>query len=570
MMFKFIASFRRFFLFAGLFSLVINLLLIVPAVYMLQVFDRVMVSRSQETLVMLTVFTVVALGVMAGLDWARAQLLARGAVALDKALGPVVLGEMLAGRSGPTPDEAQHALRDLSILRSFLAGSPVLALFDVPWIPVYVVVISLFHPVLGGVALAGAVVMLVLTVANERLSRGPLEAMQAHSRKASQFVDLSLRNAESIAAMGMSAGVLANWQRHHHEVLASQLTASRTASRVAAATKFVRQSIQVSVLGVGAYLVIGLDASSGVMIAATLLLGRALAPVEGVVAGWKALVDARGAFGRLERLLRAREEPKTVTTLPAPSGALALERVVFGFRDRPQMVIKGISLELGAGQTVAVVGPSASGKSTLARLMVGIWAPVGGSVRLDGADVASWPREELGRYVGYLPQDVELFAGTVSENIARLGLLDSAAIITAAQRANAHDMILRLPNGYDTPIGEAGALLSAGQRQRIALARALYGSPRLVVLDEPNSNLDTDGEAALHAALRELKKEQTTCIVITHRPSLLETADKVLVLREGVAQQFGSAAEVLAQVGPKAVRPAAVAAASAVVYRREG
>jgi PrtD family type I secretion system ABC transporter len=516
------------------------------------------------------VFTVVALVVMAALDFVRSQLLARGAVALDKALGPIVLREMLAGRSRPTPDDAQHALRDVAILRAFLAGAPILALFDIPWIPVYVVVISLFHPLLGLVALAGAIALLVLTVANERLSRAPLEAMQAQSRKASHFVDLSLRNAESIAAMGMAPGVLSSWETHHHEILTSQLAASRTASRASAATKFVRQTIQVAVLGVGAYLVISLEASSGIMIAATILLGRALAPVEGMVAGWKSLVDARSAYGRLDHLLRTRGEDKSVTTLPAPSGALALERVVFGFRNRQQMMIKGVSLDVAAGETLAIIGPSASGKSTLARLIVGIWAPAGGTVRLDGADVSTWPREDLGRYVGYLPQDVELFAGTVADNIARMGTPDSAAIVAAAQRANAHDMILRLPNGYDTPIGDAGALLSAGQRQRIGFARALYGSPRFVVLDEPNSNLDAEGESALHTALRELKKERTTCVVITHRPSLLQTADKVLVLRDGTVQQFGTPAEVLARVAPKPLKPTAAAAPAQVVQRKEG
>jgi PrtD family type I secretion system ABC transporter len=455
-MLTFITRFRKFFLFAGVFSLVINLLLIVPAVYMLQVFDRVMMSRSQETLVVLTVFTVVALVVMAALDFVRSQLLARGGVVLDKALGPIVLREMLTGQSRPTPSNAMHALRDVSTLRAFLAGTPILALFDIPWIPVYVIVISLFHPLLGLVALAGAVILLILTIANERLSRAPLEAMQAQSRKASHFVDLSLRNAESIAAMGMAPGILASWETHHHGVLSSQLAASATASRVSAATKFVRQTIQVAVLGVGAYLVINLEASSGVMIAATILLGRALAPVEGVVAGWKALVDARSAYGRLDNLLRTSSQEKAVTTLPAPAGALALERVVFGFRDRQQMVIKGVSLQLNAGETLAIIGPSASGKSTLARLIVGIWAPAGGSVRLDGADVSAWPRDDLGQYVGYLPQNVELFAGTVSENIARMGAPDAAAIVAAAQRASAHDMILRLPNGYDTPIAILG------------------------------------------------------------------------------------------------------------------
>ena len=507
---------------------------------------------------------------MAALDCVALQPLARGAVTLDKTLSPIVLREMLAGQSRPTPSNAIHALRDVAILRAFLAGTPILALFDIPWIPVYIVVISLFHPLLGFVAVAGAVILLILTIVNERLSRAPLEAMQAQSRKATHFVDLSLRNAESIAAMGMAPGVLASWETHHHGVLTSQLAASRAASRVSAATKFVRQTIQVAVLGAGAYLVINLEASSGVMIAATILLGRALAPVEGVVAGWKALVDARSAYGRLNSLLRTSSQDQSVTTLPAPTGALALERVVFGFRDRQQMVIKGVSLDLDAGETLAMIGPSASGKSTLARLIVGIWAPAGGTVRLDGADVSAWPRADLGRYVGYLPQNVELFAGTVSENIARMGTPDSEAIVAAAQRANAHDLILRLPNGYDTPIGDAGALLSAGQRQRIALARALYGSPRLVVLDEPNSNLDAEGELALNAALRALKKEKTTCVVITHRPSLLETADKLLVLREGAVQLIGTPAEVMSQLSPKPLKSAVSAVPAQVVQLKEG
>jgi PrtD family type I secretion system ABC transporter len=356
---------------------------------------------------------------------------------------------------------------------------------------------------------------------------------------------------------------LASWETHHHKVLLSQVAASRAASRVSAATKFVRQTIQMAVLGVGAYLVINLDASSGVMIAATILLGRALAPVEGVVAGWKALVDARSAYGRLDRLLRTRGDARAVTTLPAPTGALALERVVFGFRDRPQMTIKGVSLNVDAGETLAIIGPSASGKSTLARLIVGIWAPAGGTVRLDGADVSAWPRDDLGRHIGYLPQDVELFAGTVAENIARLGAVDSAKAVEAAELAHAHEMILRLPDGYDTEIGDAGAMLSGGQRQRIALARALYGNPRLVVLDEPNANLDAEGELALAAALRALKARGVTVVMVGHRPSLVSQLDKLAVLKEGALEAFGPTAEILPRLRPAARRSQRLAAVGA-------
>jgi len=355
-----------------------------------------------------------------------------------------------------------------------------------------------------------------------------------------------------VGALGMADNLSRGWMSLTRGVLKLQLDASRVGGVLTSTTRFLRQFLQIVMLGAGAWLVIEQASTSGVMIAATILLGRALAPVESAIAGWKGLVDARSAYARLDALLASEQRIQPPTELPAPKGALSVERAVFGFRGQDRLVIKGVSFALEAGETLAIVGPSAAGKSTLTRLIVGLWKPVSGAVRLDGADISSWPRERLGPHIGYLPQDVELFAGTVSDNIARLGEIDSPAVIEAATRASAHEMILRLPQGYDTPVGEGGAFLSAGQRQRVALARALYGNPKLVALDEPNSNLDVEGENALTEALRTMKSEGMTVVIVTHRPSFLALVDKVLVLRDGVVEKFGSV-EVGAPVRPRSL-----------------
>lgn len=365
-------------------------------------------------------------------------------------------------------------------------------------------------------------------------------------------------NAEVVGALGMVDNVSRGWAGLTRGALKAQLDASRSGGVLTSTSRFLRQFLQVVMLAAGAWLVIDQQATSGVMIAATILLGRALAPVDSAIAGWKGLVDARSAYARLSALLASEQKSALPTELPAPKGALSVERTVFGFRGSDRAVIKGVSFELAAGAMLVIVGPSAAGKSTLTRLLVGLWKPMSGTVRLDGADVSSWPRERLGPYIGYLPQDVELFAGTVSENIARLGEIDSPAVIEAAVRATAHDMILRLPQGYDTPVGEGGAFLSAGQRQRVALARALYGGPRFVVLDEPNSNLDAEGEAALIEALARLKEDKVTVVLVTHRSKLLGLADNVLLLREGLVEQFGTPTEVGASMRPRPVEPGPV------------
>ena len=502
---------------------------------MLQVFDRVIGSRSEETLIALTAATLGAIALMAFLDAVRTRLLAAAGIALDRRLGPQVLDGLLGRLSGA---DFVHGLRDVNTLRGFLTGSGVLALFDAPWLPFFLLIIFLFHPLMGAIALTGALAMWLLAFLNERFSRGPLERVQGEGRRAGRFIDMSSRNAEVIGALGMLPAVTQRWAQLNDAVLREQRQASVVGGRFAGLTKFSRQLIQMAMLAAGAWLVLQEHVTAGVMIAATILLGRALAPVEMLVAGWRSLVEARAAWRRLAELLTAHPPAEPGTELPVPHGRIEVEQTSL-------KVIKRVSFRLAEGESLGIVGPSASGKSTLARLIVGVWKPASGVVRLDGADVAAWPREKLGPRIGYLPQDVELFAGTVAENIARLEKADDAEVILAAQRAHVHEMILRLPKGYDTEVGDN---LSPGQRQRIALARALYRSPRLVVLDEPNANLDHDGDQALVRTLARLKEEGVTVVVIAHRPSLLGGIDKMLVLRDGLVESFGPRADIMARV----------------------
>lgn len=545
---QFVTRFRPFFLYAGLFSFFINLLLLVPSIYMLQVFDRVIPSRSDETLVVLTIGALLCLLIMMALDLLRARLLTSAGVALDRKLGPQVLSGLLSNARRPGASDYSLGLKDVNTLRTFLTGTGIFSLFDAPWLPVYLLVIALFHPVLGAVALVGALLLLGLGYLNEKLTRKSLEGLQAEGRKAGRFIDQTVRNAEVVNALGMVGNVTRKWEGMNRSVLGLQISTSQLAGMVSGITKFMRQFVQVAMLGTGAYLVIDLHVTAGVMMASTILLGRALAPVETAIAGWKSLVDARSAYHRLDRLLAENPGEIPATELPAPAGELVVDKAVFAIRGQERPILRGVSFQLKAGESLGIIGPSASGKSTLARLIVGIWKPASGVVRLDGADVAMWPREHLGPHMGYLPQDVELFSGTVSENIARMGVVDSDAVIAAAHRANAHDMILRLPKGYDTDVGDAGSTLSGGQRQRLALARALYGKPRVLVLDEPNANLDGEGEEALMRTIRDIRADSVTVIVITHRPSLLANIDKVLVMRDGQVEMFGPRAEVIAKV----------------------
>lgn len=534
----FFAQHRRIFVLAGLFSLFINLALLAPALYMLQVFDRVLTSRSVETLVMLSIITIGALLLMLLLEYLRGRLLSVAGVILERSLGAPLLSQVLRDVSRFGQTAYAYALRDLGLIRAFLTGTGVVAIFDFPWMLIYILVIFLFSPVLGAIAVAGALALVVIAFLNEKLTRHGLEQIQAGSRDTGRFIDAALRNAEVVGAMGMAPNVVARWQSLSESVFGRQLDTGRLGGAAGATTKFLRQAIQSIVLGVGAWLVIEQKATPGVMIAATIILGRALAPVEMLIASWKSLVDARAAH---ERLRASQRGPATAAPLdlPAPSGALSLENVAFAPPGASKAIVRGITLQVQAGETIAVVGPSGSGKSTLARLIVGVWPATQGVVRVDGADIGNWSRDRVGRWLGYLPQDVQLFAGSVGENIARLAQPDGEQVIGAAQLANAHDMILRLPNGYDTQIGDAGALLSGGQRQRVALARALFGEPRLVVLDEPNAFLDEEGERALARAIEQLKATGVTVVIVTQRTSILSLADRILVMRDGLVEKIG-------------------------------
>lgn len=537
---------------AALFSLFINVLQLASPLYMMQVYDRVLNSRSEGTLVMLTIITLGMMMVSALLELTRSRVLVRTGAIFDEKLN-VRLFDAVFERQLRIP-RAQRAqpLQDLATLRQFMTGQGLFAFFDAPWAPVFIVILFLFHPVLGMIALGGGIVLFILAVATEFATRAPLGRANVEAIANQQFVENSLRNIEAVEAMGMMPGLRRRWRKRHHRTLGFQAQASDRSALLAAASRFTRLALQTAMLGGGAYLAIVNEITPGMMIAASIISGKALAPIDMAVGSWGGLIGARMAYRRLEELL-ATVPPKGQTMeLPAPTGRVSVEGVLAGPPGSHVATVKNVSFTIEAGEAVGIVGPSAAGKSTLARLLVGVWLPHAGKVRLDGADVSNWPREALGPHIGYLPQDIGLFDGTVAENIARFGEIDAGKVVAAARKAGIHDMILRLPQGYDTPIGDGGGALSGGQRQRMGLARALYGDPTLLVFDEPNSNLDDEGEAALVAAIRALKAAGKTVVVIAHRPSVLAAMDKVMVMRDGTIPLYGPRADVLAKV----VRPA--------------
>lgn len=526
------------------FSFFINLLFLAPAIFMLQVFDRVIPSNSQETLLVLVIGAGAALFILLLLDYVRNRLQNVLGAIIDERLSPPVVNAIVA-KTARTPHGARaEGIRDVAALRTVFSANGLIALFDAPWVVIYVLVIWMFHPALGIGAAFSATLMLTLAWLNDRFSRRALEGLQKEGQRATHYVESSLRNAEVLQALGMTERLLERWRALQNQVAALQTRASRSSVAFTAATRFVRQAIQILMLGLGAYLVLIQEASAGIMIATTVLLSRAIQPVEQLVASWHTLNDARAAYRRLQELSRDFPSDEPRLSIPCPQGRLTVENISYRAPGSDQPILFNIAFSLEPGEALAVIGPSAAGKSSLARLLTGVWAPTTGKVRLDGADVAYWPRRELGPWIGYIPQDVELFDGSVADNIARLGTVDSEAVVAAAKRANVHDMILTLAQGYDTQVGEHGLRLSPGQRQRIALARALYGNPRLVVLDEPNSNLDGAGEGALAQAMSGLRGAGVTSIVVTHRPALIAHVDKILVLDAGRVQQFGSASEV--------------------------
>ena len=552
-------AFRREFAVVGVFSMIANVLMLAPTLYMLQVFDRVMVSQSQMTLLAMSLITLFLFVVMAFAEWMRSRVLVRSGLRLDAVLSTRVFNASFEARLSQSGTSPARALGDLTTVRQFLTGNGIIAFFDTPWAPVYLAVLFFLHPLLGFMAIFFAVVQGLLVWFGHRQTVAPSEAASKATGEAGAYLQSKLRNAEVLESMGMVHNLRPHWVERHGKAQALQGQAQALTHRITAWSKFIRYTQQSLALGAGALLVIDGQITPGAMIAANVLMTRALAPIDMLVGTWRGFIGARSAFERLEALLAAHPERDPALSRVAPRGALTLRDVVATAPGRAQPILKGVSTAVEPGTVTVVLGPSGSGKSTLARCMMGIWPGVSGEVLLDGLPIGGWDRDELGPYLGYLPQDIELFEGSIAENIARFGAVDSGKVIAAARSAGLHEMILKFPKGYDTPIGEAGGLLSGGQRQRIGLARAVYGDPVLVVLDEPNANLDDVGEAALVRTVRELKAKGRTVFLITHRPGVLEVADRLLILQDGRVQADGPRDAVLAamRAAQASARPAA-------------
>lgn len=542
----------------AIFSGVVNILMLTGPIFMLQIYDRVLASRSVPTLIALVVLVIFLYSIQGLVDLVRTRVLVRVGERVDEALSGdvyrvVAMLPLTAGRIG----DGLQPVRDLDQIRQFTSGPGPLSMFDLPWVPVYLAVVFLIHPWLGAFTTVGAVVLFCFALFTDISSRRSLKEFSTHSTARNVVAEAGRANAEVLRAMGMLGRFVERWRGVSRLTLDANRKASDAVGGYGSASKVVRQLLQSLTLGLGAYFVILDQLTAGAMIAASIIGGRALAPVELAIGNWRAFVSARQSRQRLEELLRRLATKHDPMTLPPPSQKLELEGVWVAPPGAANPVLQGVSAKLSAGEGLGIIGPSASGKSCLARTIVGIWPAARGGVRIDGATLEQWDPERLGQYIGYLPQDIQLFEGTIGQNIARFDPQAPAeAIVAAAQAAGAHDMILHLPQGYDTPIGEAGFKLSAGQRQRVALARALYGQPFIVVLDEPNSNLDAEGEAALTEAMRSVRKRGGILIVIAHRPSALAPVDQVMVLGNGRVQAIGPKESVLKRV----LQPSAVPA----------
>jgi len=535
---------RKQFFLVGVFSGVVNLLQLTTSVYMMQVFDRVLASRSLDTLYFLSLIAIGATLVLALLEAVRGQVMQRLATWVEHRVAPEGFVRAIESTLRGRPYRME-ALRDLAVCRGFLSSAGALSLYDIPWVPIYLGFIFMLHPVMGCIALAGAVTLFGLALLSELSTSKLLKEANSASMASQRRAESISRNAEVIDSMGMLPAVIGHWRESVAAMTEPQQRAADRAAILVAATKFFRLAVQIAILGVGAYAVLNQELTSGASIAGSIIMGRALAPVEQLIGGWKQLVQARQSFRRLQVFLTQPRLRPAGMLLPEPTGRLTVERVSYAFPGRDMALIKGVNFTLSPGESLAIIGPSAAGKTTLIRLLMGTLPPFAGTVRLDGADVYQWMREDFGRHVGYLPQDVELFDGTVFSNIARLADADPAAVYEAAKLAGCHEMILRLPNGYDTQIGDGGQHLSGGQRQLVGLARAMFGRPKLIVLDEPNSNLDGDAEARLIQALERLKEQDTTVVLVSHRPTLVQGVDKVLLLKDGTLEMFGPRVEVL-------------------------
>lgn len=538
--------FRQEFIICAVFSALVNLLMLTPTIYMLQLFDRVMLSQNTLTLAGITLVTLFFFAVMAFAEWSRSRLLVRLGIRMDQDMSPRIFGASFAAALQQGGQQASRALTDFTSIRQFVTGNGLFAFLDAPWTPIYIAVLFLLHPLLGVMGIIFSLMLLAITWISNRLTQKSVENSLEAAQNAQGFVISKLRNSEVIEAMGMLGHLEQRWQDKHTRYLTQNSTSDDLGTRIRAFTKFIRYTQQSLALGAGAYLVILGELTPGAMIAANVLMTRATQPIDLMIGAWKPFLEARKAYRRLETLLSAHPAATGKDIHAEPLGQLSLHNLSARAANREQPILNDLSIDLPAGQIIGIVGPSGSGKSTLGRAIIGIWPDIEGEVRLDGTPLERWQRDALGPHIGFLPQDVELFEGSIAENIARFGEVNAEKVIAAAKRAGVHDMILRFPNGYDTPIGDSGGQLSGGQRQRIALARALYGTPRLVVLDEPNSNLDDAGEAALLAAINDLKTNGSTVFIITHRPGPLAVVDQLLVIENGRIAQHGPRAEVMA------------------------
>ena len=545
-------SFRmhgRAFLGVAVLSALVNLLHLSGSVFMLEIYDRVLPSRSMPTLIGLAVILAMLFCFQASFDIFRNRILSRIGASLDESLGETVFQlVLLRPIRGWQDGDGQQPLRDLDQIRNFLSGGGPSALFDLPWMPLYLTVCFAFHFWLGMTALIGAVLIVILTGLTELMTRRTTQEVVAGMKARGNVTNSGQRNAEAIYAMGMSARVGELWSRANRQILTQQQRAADVGGGIGAVSRMTRMMVQSGVLAVGAYLVMASEVTPGVMIAASILSARALAPVDQAIANWKGFVGARQSRTRLDAVLREAAARVDPLPLQAPHRTLAVENVGSGAPGDPRMLINGVAFALRAGDGLGVIGPSGSGKSTVARTLVGVWPARVGKIRLDGAALEQWEPGRLGRHIGYLPQDVELFSGTIAQNIARFEPdPDPEKVIAAARAADVHEMILGMPNGYETEIGDAGASLSGGQRQRVALARALYGDPFLVVLDEPNSNLDNEGDVALTEALLKVRARGGIVVVVAHRPSALAALDQLLVMAAGKQMSFGPKDETLSK-----------------------
>ncbi|MDE1971588.1 MAG: type I secretion system permease/ATPase [Hyphomicrobiales bacterium] len=551
---------RRAFLAIALFSGMSNLLMLSGALFMLEIYDRVLPSRSVPTLIALLLLVTGLYAAQGFIDAIRSRILVRVGQSLDESLSLRVYDTIvrLPLKIGGRGDGTQP-VRDLDTVRGFLSGAGPLALFDLPWMPVYLAICFLFHTYIGLTALFGAIVLVTLTVMTEVKTRHPTRSATQFAMARNALLEASRRNAEAITAMGMTGRIARRWNELNRNYIASSGRAGDVTGGLGAASKVLRLLLQSAILAVGAWLVIHQESTPGIIIAGSILGARALAPVDLAIANWRGFVGARQSWQRLERLLGHLPPQADVMPLQAPTKTLAVQNAAVSPPGEHKIVCQDANFTLTAGKALGVIGPTASGKSSLARLLVGVWAPVRGSVRLDGATLDQWSPETLGRHIGYLPQDVELFPGNVAQNIARFeDPPNPAAVLAAAEAAGVHDMIVNLPEGYETNVGERGSALSAGQAQRIALARALYRDPFLVVLDEPNSNLDAEGDEALTQAILGLRARGAIVVVVAHRPSAIAGVDYILVMGKGRQQQFGSKEEVLNRVAAPSAPPRAL------------